>query len=71
MPYIPKERRAQGGYAPEGAEPWPDRDWSKPPFADAATLRHRVLPTPDQKRYGHAKTDPPRYGTDGKVARHG
>lgn len=64
MPYLSKERRAQGGFAPVEVEPWPDHDWSVP--TDAATLQHRVLPTPDQSRYGHATGDPPRYGVDGR-----
>ena len=49
MPYISKEQRAQGSFVND-AEPWPDHDWSIP--TDIFTLRHRVLPTPDQSRYG-------------------
>lgn len=36
-------------------------DWSTP--KTAAQLRHRVLPRPDQSRYGTATTDP--LGRDG------
>lgn len=49
MPSLSKEGRAQGAFTND-AEPWPDHDWSVP--TDMATLRHRVLPTPDQTRYG-------------------
>lgn len=56
MPSLTKQQRAQGGFA-DDAEPWPDHDWSVP--TDAATLRHRVLPTLDQRaRYGHATDSP-------------
>ncbi|CAI9417188.1 hypothetical protein [Nocardioides sp. T2.26MG-1] len=53
MPYITKEQRGQGGFSND-ADPWHDHDWSVP--TDLATLRHRVLPAPDQTRYGR----PPR-----------
>ncbi len=51
MPYISKEQRAQGSFVND-AEPWPDYDWTIP--TDIFTLRHRVLPAPDQSRYGNA-----------------
>lgn len=54
MPYISKEQRAQGAFVND-AEAWVDHDWSIP--TDLDTLRHRVLPTPDQARYGRA-SDP-------------
>lgn len=46
------------------SETWEDHDWSVP--TDLNTLRHRPYPTVDQSRYGHATTDPPRYGPDGR-----
>lgn len=54
MPYLPAAVRAQGRPWADDAEPWPDHDWSIP--TDAATLRHRVLPQPDQGRYGKGRT---------------
>lgn len=67
MPELRPEQRAAGGHTSLDAEPWPDHDWSIP--TDAATLRHRVLPVPDQSRYGHATTDPPKYNTAGTPVR--
>lgn len=67
MPYIPAARRAQGGYKPQQDEPddinMDAVDWSVP--QPAHILRRRVLPVPDQSRYGTATTDPPKYRTDG------
>lgn len=66
MPYITPAQRAQGPYA-SGRMPDPhdggpcDCDWSVP--VSAARLQHRVLPAPDQSRYGTATTDP--LGRDG------
>ena len=54
MPYLAAPVRAQGRPWADDAEPWPDHDWSVP--TDAATLRHRVLPQPDQGRYGRGRT---------------
>lgn len=66
MPELAAAVRAQGGFTAADVEPWPDHDWTIP--TDAATLRHRVRATPT-RTYGHAKTDPPRYNTDGTVKR--
>ena len=55
MPGISKERMAQGAYAASQVTPDLERDWSIP--TDAATLRGRVLATPDQTRYGRATDD--------------
>lgn len=35
-----------------------DCDWDDPKNWNAKTLAHRVLPPPDQTRYGTATTDP-------------
>lgn len=43
-------------------EPWPDRDWTKNPPVNYLELQHRVLPLPDQTRYGQASDDPKRPG---------
>lgn len=57
MPGISRERMAQGGRTPSTTPPDPDRDWTVP--TTAADLQARVLPIPDQSRYGHS-TDSPR-----------
>ena len=45
-----------GAYSTADAEPWPDHDWDgcaeHGGHHTAAQLRHRVLPLPDQSRYG-------------------
>lgn len=45
-----------GAYSTADAEPWPDHDWNgcaeHGGHHTAAQLRHRVLPLPDQSRYG-------------------
>lgn len=56
MPRIAAEKCHQGGHAHAPARPDPTRDWSTP--TSAAELRRRVLPYPDQNRYGTATTDP-------------
>ena len=47
---------ATGAYSTSDAEPWPDHDWDNCAehggHHTAAQLRHRILPMPDQSRYG-------------------
>lgn len=54
-------------------EPWPDHDWQHCAEHggrhNAEQLMHRVLPAPDQARYGRATTYPPPYNTDGTPRR--
>lgn len=79
MPYISPEKRNElgGGRAWSGKDDDPhnggpcDCNWDDPKSIPrgAAWLRHRVLPTPDQSRYGKATTDPPAYNTDGTIRR--
>lgn len=67
MPRISKEACYQGGHAATPAAPDADRDWSVP--CTAAELQARVLPYPDQSRYGTATTDP--LGREGAGWHHG
>lgn len=75
MPYMSKETRGGGPHAYAPVEPWPDHEWSSncpehPGGHTAEHLRHRVLPAPDQSRYGPpGTTDAPRYDTAGNRIR--
>lgn len=66
MPELSAAARAAGGRAfttdPHHGGPCDCR-------GDAALLRHRLLPVPDQNRYGSATTEPPVFNTDGTLRR--